>query len=43
MSMREHLKKMETLRNRVSDNQNSCVGRTVEGMTVRHRCLSEDT
>ena len=28
-------KKMETLRNRVSDNQNGYAGRTVEGMTDR--------
>ena len=33
-----HLIKMETLKNRVSDNQNGCAGRTVERIKVRRMC-----
>ena len=32
---------METLRIRVSHNQNSCAGRIITGMTVSLRCPSE--
>ena len=34
---------METLRRGVSDRHDGCARRTVEGMSVRHRCSSEDT
>ena len=36
-------KKLETLKNRVSDNQNGCAGRTVAGITVRRMWPVVDT
>ena len=36
-------KSIESLRRRVSDRHDCCVGRTVKGMPVRRRCSSDDT
>ena len=36
-------KKMATLMTRVPDNHDSCAGRTIVLMTVRHRCPSKET
>ena len=41
--LKDTKKKRETLRKRVSHNQNGCEGQTVVGMTVHHMCPLKDT